>query len=412
MEELLEIERAVLGVLMIDTTALSRCTIQPYHLYSETNREVLKAIFELAEENNPTDFMSVNDKLGNKYTGELMTITAKVSSKANLEYHCSIIIQKYITRQLITLCQNTISKASDPTADIFQIIQAHTSEIENYSIKQTKDFVKFQDVSTQVIKKIETMQQSGKSIVGLDTGYERLNKISHGWHSPDLVIIAARPATGKTAFALNLATNLAKQQIPVAFFSLEMSAEQLATRVLSSITGIYSNLLSKADINEWGWKTLLSTDYNIPMYIDDTASLNIMDFKEKARKSVKNFGVKAIFVDYLQLLTVYGKNNREQEISTISRTFKGIAKELNIPIIALAQLSRDVEKRNGEPRLSDLRESGAIEQDADIVIALHNEEPDAENPLIKVIYLKHRNGEVGHIRLEFEKSKQLFKDTL
>jgi replicative DNA helicase len=191
-----------------------------------------------------------------------------------------------------------------------------------------------------------------------------------------------------------------------------MSAEQLTTRVLSSITGIYSNLLSKADINEWGWKTLLSTDYNLPMYIDDTASLNIMDFKEKARKSVKNFGVKAIFVDYLQLLTVYGKNNREQEISTISRTFKGIAKELNIPIIALAQLSRDVEKRNGEPRLSDLRESGAIEQDADIVIALHNEEPDAENPLIKVIYLKHRNGEVGHIRLEFEKSKQLFKDTL
>ena len=412
MEELLEIERAVLGVLMIDTTALSRCTIQPYHLYSETNRDVLKAIFELAEENNPTDFMSVNDKLGNKYTGELMSITAKVSSKANLEYHCSIIIQKYITRQLITLCQNTISKASDPTADIFQIIQAHTSEIENYSIKQSKDFVKFQDVSTQVIKKIETMQQSGKSIVGLDTGYERLNKISHGWHSPDLVIIAARPATGKTAFALNLATNLAKQQIPVAFFSLEMSAEQLTTRVLSSITGIYSNLLSKADINEWGWKTLLSTDYNLPMYIDDTASLNIMDFKEKARKSVKNFGVKAIFVDYLQLLTVYGKNNREQEISTISRTFKGIAKELNIPIIALAQLSRDVEKRNGEPRLSDLRESGAIEQDADIVIALHNEEPDAENPLIKVIYLKHRNGEVGHIRLEFEKSKQLFKDTL
>ena len=412
MNEITEIEQSVLGVLMIDSTAIGRCTIQPYHLYSETNRDILTAIFELAEESNPTDFMSVNDKLGNKYTGELMTITSKVSSKANLEYHCTIIIQKYITRQMITLCQNTIFKASDPTADIFQIIQSHISEIENYSIKQSKDFVKFQDVSTQVIKKIETMQNSGKSIVGLDTGYERLNKISHGWHSPDLVIIAARPATGKTAFALNLATNLAKQKIPVAFFSLEMSAEQLTTRVLSSITGIYSNLLSKADINEWGWKTLLSTDYNLPMYIDDTASLNIMDFKEKARKAVKNFGVKAIFVDYLQLLTVYGKNNREQEISTISRTFKGIAKELNIPIIALAQLSRDVEKRNGEPRLSDLRESGAIEQDADIVIALHNEDPDAEKPLIKIIYLKHRNGEVGHIRLEFDKSKQLFKDTL
>ena len=412
MEDIIELERAVIGVLMIDSTALSRCTIQPYHIYDNTNKIILTALYELAEENKPTDFISINDKLGGKLTGELMTITAKVSSKANLEYHCSIIIQKYITRQMINICQLSISSASDPTNDIFQIIQKHNTEIEGLSIKHTKDFVKFKDVSTEVFKKIEKMQQSGKSIVGIDTGYERLNKISHGWHSPDLVIIAARPATGKTAFALNLATNIAKQNIPVAFFSLEMSAEQLATRVVSSITGIYSNYLAKAEINEYGWKTIMDTDFNLPMYIDDTASLNIMDFKEKARKSVKQFGVKAIFVDYLQLMTVYGKGNREQEISTISRTLKGIAKELDVPVIALAQLSRDVEKRNGEPRLSDLRESGAIEQDADIVIALHNEQPDSEMPLIKVIYLKHRNGEVGFVTLEFEKSKQLFRDPL
>jgi replicative DNA helicase len=310
------------------------------------------------------------------------------------------------------LCQRTISEANNIDNDIFQTIQKHTTELESYSIKHKKDFNKFETIAKEVIKKIELMQSSGKSLVGLDTGYERLNKISHGWHSPDLVILAARPATGKTAFALNLAVNLAKQNIPVAFFSLEMSTEQLATRVISSMTGIYSNYLAKAEIHEGNWRTILSTDFNLPLYIDDSASLNIVDFKEKARKAKKNFGIKAIFVDYLQLLTVYGKGNREQEISTISRTFKAMAKELDIPIIALAQLSRDVEKRSGEPRLSDLRESGAIEQDADIVIALHNEEPESDNPLIKVLYLKHRNGEVGFIRLQFEKGKQLFKDTL
>jgi replicative DNA helicase len=191
-----------------------------------------------------------------------------------------------------------------------------------------------------------------------------------------------------------------------------MSTEQLAMRVISSMTGIYSNYLTKAEIHEGNWKTLLSTDFNLPLYVDDTASLNLLDFKEKVRKAKKKWGIKAVFVDYLQLMTVYGKGNREQEISTISRTLKAMAKELDIPIIALAQLSRDVEKRNGEPRLSDLRESGAIEQDADIVIALHNEEPENDNPLIKVLYLKHRNGEVGFIRLQFEKGKQLFKDTL
>jgi replicative DNA helicase len=407
-----DIEESVIGVLMIDSTAIMRCTIEPHHCYSEENKTILKAIFELAEENKPFDMLSINQKLGGKLMNELVAISSRLSSKANLEYHCSIIIQKFITRELIMLCQRTISEANNIDNDIFQTIQKHTTELESYSIKHKKDFNKFETVAKEVIKKIELMQSSGKSLVGLDTGYERLNKISHGWHSPDLVILAARPATGKTAFALNLAVNLAKQNIPVAFFSLEMSTEQLATRVISSMTGIYSNYLAKAEIHEGNWRTILSTDFNLPLYIDDSASLNIVDFKEKARKAKKNFGIKAIFVDYLQLLTVYGKGNREQEISTISRTFKAMAKELDIPIIALAQLSRDVEKRSGEPRLSDLRESGAIEQDADIVIALHNEEPESDNPLIKVLYLKHRNGEVGFVRLQFEKGKQLFKDTL
>jgi replicative DNA helicase len=412
MNNAIDIEEAVIGVLMIDTTSISRCTVTPEMMYNEANKVILKAILELSEQNKPTDLLSVNEKTGGKLLNEILSITSKVASKANLEYHCSILIQKYISRELMMLCQRSISEINNTDNDVFQTIQKISSEIESFSIKNAKDFKEFNTVAHEMIKKIETMQLSGNKIVGLDTGFARLNAISNGWHSPDLVIISARPATGKTAFALNLAVNLAKQNIPVAFFSLEMSTEQLAMRVISSMTGIYSNYLTKAEIHEGNWKTLLSTDFNLPLYVDDTASLNLLDFKEKVRKAKKKWGIKAVFVDYLQLMSVYGKGNREQEISTISRTLKAMAKELDVPIIALAQLSRDVEKRNGEPRLSDLRESGAIEQDADIVIALHNEEPESDNPLIKVLYLKHRNGEVGFIRLQFEKGKQLFKDTL
>ena len=412
MNNAIDIEEAVIGVLMIDTTSISRCTVTPEMMYNEANKVILKAILELSEQNKPTDLLSVNEKTGGKLLNEILSITSKVASKANLEYHCSILIQKYISRELMMLCQRSISEINNTDNDVFQTIQKISTEIESFSIKNAKDFKEFNAVAHEMIKKIETMQLSGNKIVGLDTGFARLNAISNGWHSPDLVIISARPATGKTAFALNLAVNLAKQNIPVAFFSLEMSTEQLAMRVISSMTGIYSNYLTKAEIHEGNWKTLLSTDFNLPLYVDDTASLNLLDFKEKARKAKKKWGIKAVFVDYLQLMSVYGKGNREQEISTISRTLKAMAKELDVPIIALAQLSRDVEKRNGEPRLSDLRESGAIEQDADIVIALHNEEPESDNPLIKVLYLKHRNGEVGFIRLQFEKGKQLFKDTL
>jgi replicative DNA helicase len=412
MNNAIDIEESVIGVLMVDTTSISRCTVTPDMMYEETHKVILKAIFDLAEQNKPTDILSVNEKTGGKLLNEIVSISSKVASKAHLEYHCSILIQKYISRELMMLCQRSISEINNVDNDVFQTIQKISSEMESYSIKNGKDFKEFNTVAHQMIKKIETMKQSGNKIVGLDTGFTRLNAISNGWHSPDLVIIAARPATGKTAFALNLAVNLAKQKIPVAFFSLEMSTEQLAMRVISSMTGIYSNYLTKAEIHEGNWRTLLSTDFDLPLYVDDTASLNLLDFKEKVRKAKKKWGIKAVFVDYLQLITVYGKGNREQEISTISRTLKAMAKELDIPIIALAQLSRDVEKRNGEPRLSDLRESGAIEQDADIVIALHNEEPDSDNPLIKVLYLKHRNGEVGFIRLQFEKGKQTFKDTL
>lgn len=412
-----EIESSVIGLLLLDSTALSRITIEPNNLEDFKYQEILKKIIELGNDNKPINLISVNQSTSGKYTKELSECTIKLSSKSHLEYYCSIIKQAFVKRELVRTCQETILKCAETNTDPFAMVQDLSSKLDDFSIKGSKDFIDFNTLASNTIKELEVMQSSGKSINGLDTGFTALNRIGHGWHSPDLVIIAARPATGKTALALNLAVNIAVQKHPVAFFSCEMSSKQLAMRVISSITGIYGNYLAKAELHEGNWSQILKTNFNLPLYIDDTPSLNLLDFKEKARKAKKKYGIKAIFVDYLQLLTVYGKGNREQEISTISRTFKAIAKELDVPVIALAQLSRDVEKRNGEPRLSDLRESGAIEQDADIVIALHNHEEDNEtpstiddNPIMRIMYLKHRNGEVGFTKLKFDKSKQKFLD--
>jgi replicative DNA helicase len=412
-----DIESSVIGILLIDSTAISRLTIQPNNLENFKHQEILESIIALGNDNKPINLISVNQATNGKYIKELSECTTKLSSKSHLEYYCSIIKQAFVKRELIRTCQETILKSAETNTDPFAMVQELASKLDDFSIKNSKDFIDFNTLASTTIKELEAMQSSGKSINGLDTGFTALNRIGHGWHSPDLVIIAARPATGKTAFALNLAVNLAVQKHPVAFFSCEMSSKQLAMRVISSMTGVYGNYLAKAELHEGNWNQILKTNFNLPLYIDDTPSLNLLDFKEKARKAKKKYGIKAIFVDYLQLLTVYGKGNREQEISTISRTFKAIAKELDVPVIALAQLSRDVEKRNGEPRLSDLRESGAIEQDADIVIALHNHEEDNQTPstidttpIMRIIYLKHRNGEVGFTKLKFDKSKQKFLD--
>ena len=407
----LKFEKAVIGAMIIEKTALGRMSIQPMHLQKQSHKRLMEAVIKLSEKNIPIDILSVNKEVGGDLMGEIMELTALVTSAAHIEYHCSVIYESYVFRTMMLLCQQTQLKLMEDDVDVFNVLQEFSANIDGFSIKNSRDFIELYKAVNTTIKEIEVIQESKKSVIGLDTGFKAMNEISHGIHAPDLIIIAARPATGKTAFALNLATNIALQKTPVAFFSLEMSTKQLAMRVMSSMTGVYSNYFTKADLQDYNWATIINTDFNIPMYIDDTPSLNIIDFKEKSRRAKKQWNIGAIVVDYLQLMTVYGKGNREQEISTISRTLKGIAKELNVPVIALAQLSRDVEKSNREPRLSDLRESGAIEQDADIVITLHNEsEFDSPEPTIKVIYLKHRNGEVGYFRLTFEKGRQKFKD--
>lgn len=252
-------------------------------------------------------------------------------------------------------------------------------------------------------------------MTGIDTGYKKLNEIGHGWQSPDLVIVAGRPGTGKTAFAINTIYHAVKQGIPCAFFSLEMSSKQLVDRYISMTTGIYAKNLKTGDLTELNWEYIHREKFNYPLWIDDSGQLSIMEFKAKARRLVRKEKVKMIVVDYLQLMKADVKGNREQEISTISRALKGVAKELNIPILALAQLSRDVEKRAGRPRLSDLRESGAIEQDADIVIFLHNEKAEdltILEPVIEVIYAKHRNGACLSTDLIFRKPILKFQDPI
>jgi replicative DNA helicase len=411
--ELKQIEEAVIGAALVSSTAIDRIKLRDYHFTIESNIAIFKAMLELSQENKPIDIITVSAKCNGKFMLELATISTRVSSLANVEYHCTIILEKYAKRKVIEICQTSISKLSETGTDVFKIISETVFSFENLNAKSGKDFQEISQVVSVALSKIQKAQESDQTLMGLDIGFTAANNMLNGWQSPDLIILAARPGMGKTALALNFAANLIQKDIPVAMFSLEMSAEQLAKRLISNMTGVFSNYIKTATINEAGWTKIHSTDFNKPLYIDDTAGIGLTELKEKARKVVKNNAVELIIVDYLQLVNAYGIKNREEQISLISRSLKGLAKELNIPIIALAQLSRDVEKRGGKPRLSDLRESGAIEQDADIVGFIHSESDGYDNPAkdiqeVEVIIAKHRNGETGFFKLNFEKSKSKF----
>lgn len=408
----IEIERAVLGAILVDKTAIDRCHLQPYHFYNKENAAIFEVMRALATKNTPIDLITVSSELkANKevnYPHLLATMTAKISSSANIEYHSAILSQMYAEREVLYLCQRAINAIASKK-DVFDVISNINRRLDEFYIGAKRDFQKFKDVSKKVLKKIEDIQESKLSVVGISTGFRAMNDISHGFHAPDLIILAARTAVGKTAFALNLAYNVAIQNIPILFFSLEMSAEQLSMRMVSIMTSIPASYLTKAQVNEGGWHTLMNTDYNIPFYIDDTPSLDVLEFKEKSRRAKKELGIKMIFVDYLTLMTAHTKGNRQQEVAILSRNLKMIAKEIEVPIIALAQMGRDVEKSHRKPRLSDLFESSTIEADADIVMALHTD-TDEPTRMMDIIYLKHRNGPIGTINLMFDTGKQKFYD--
>ena len=435
----IDLEEVVLGAMMIDKKGVDSVIdiLHPEVFYKESHQFIFESIVKLFENTEPIDILTVSAKLKTlgkleKAGGDyyLVQLTQKVSSSAHIEYHARIILQKYIQRSLIRISSEIIEDSYDETKDVFNLLD--TAESKLYDVTQgniKKSTETAQSLVIQAKKKIEEISNKD-GLSGIPSGFLELDKLTSGWQPSDLVIIAARPGMGKTALTLSMARNMSvSKNIPIAFFSLEMSSIQLITRLISSETGLSSEKLRTGNLEKFEWEQLnvkVSALENAPLYIDDTPSLSIFDLRAKARRLSSQYGIKLIVIDYLQLMTasVSNKNgNREQEISTISRNLKALAKELDIPVIALSQLSRAVETRGGSKRpiLSDLRESGAIEQDADIVSFIYrpeyykidewdDEERTPSAGQAEFIVAKHRNGGLDNIRLKFVSSLGRFEN--
>ena len=434
----LDLEEAVLGAMMIDKKGIDD-VIDILHakaFYKEAHKEIYAAVYALFQNSEPTDLLTVSNQLRKEGKLEfvggdfyLIKLTQKVASSAHIEFHARIIIQKYIQRQLISISSEIIENSYDETSDVFDLLDNAESklfEVTQGNLKKSSETAK--DLVKQAVSKIQEIGNK-EGMSGLETGFTKLDALTSGWQPSDLIIIAARPGMGKTAFVISMAKNMAIDfNHAVALFSLEMSSVQLITRMISSETGLTSEKLRKGNLEAHEWEQLNVKVKNLsdaPIFIDDTPSLSIFDLRAKARRLASQHGIKIIVIDYLQLMTAGGSGggNREQEISMISRNLKALAKELSIPVIALSQLSRAVETRGGSkrPLLSDLRESGAIEQDADIVSFIFRPEyygltewdDDDHSPCEgqgEFIVAKHRNGGLENIRLKFTGHLAKFSD--
>ena len=426
----LEVEKAVLGALMIDKDAYAIVCelLYPESFYEPRNQKIYTAIRDLSIAEKPVDIMTVTDQLAKM--GELENVggpvyitelSARVSSSANIEYHAHIIAQKSLARQLISFSSDIETKAFDETIDVDELMQHAEGALFELSQKNMKkDYTQIDPVITQAVMVIQEAAKNKNGMTGIPSGYHDLDDKTSGWQDSDLVIIAGRPAMGKTAFALSMAKNIATDyKVPIAFFSLEMSNQQLVNRLLSNVCEIEGKIILNGQLQPDEWERLdkrVNKLLGAPLYVDDTAGLSVFELRTKARRLVREHGVKIIMIDYLQLMNANGMRftSRQEEVSTISRSLKGLAKELNIPVIALSQLNRGVESREGldgkRPQLSDLRESGAIEQDADMVLFVHRPEyyhiyqDDNGHDLhgmAQIIIAKHRKGATGDVLLTF-----------
>ncbi len=432
----IEIEEAVLAAMMLDNDCINDVleSLIPECFYNENNKKIFKAIQAIASRNDKVDILTVADELTK--SGDLETVggasylsslSMKIGAAANTDYHTKILLQKYIQRELIAISyrvQKQSFEDSMPVDDLLQYAQQEVFVLAERNMK--RDTSPIQMVINQAIDEIQKGQERQDGLSGVPSGYANIDKITYGWQPSDLIILAARPSVGKTAFVLTMARNMAVDyNVPVAFFSLEMSQTQLVKRLLVSETGIPSDKIwgAKKFNDPQDWDTLnerIGKLSRAPLWIDDTPSLSIYEFRSKARRLVQTQNVKMIIIDYLQLMTgpVELRGMREQEVSAISRSLKSIAKDLNVPILALSQLNRSVETRGGNkrPQLSDLRESGAIEQDADIVMFIHRPEffgtaeADAYPGQTQLIIAKHRNGETGDVEMRFISSEVRFED--
>ena len=423
-----EIEEAVLGALMLERDALSTVIdiLHPQSFYKDAHQDIYEAIVDLFNDSQPIDIKTVTHQLrkvgkleivgGAHYVSEL---TAKVNSAANIEYHARIIAEQSIKRELIKISSEIQRDAYEDTVDVFKLLdQAEQSLFDVSESHIRKNYDKMSALLHQAIDEIQEKKDKQDGLTGVASGFSALDRVTSGWQPSDLIIIAARPGMGKTAFVVSALRNAAIDfQSPVAIFSLEMSSVQLVNRMISAEAELESEMIKRGDLADYEWEQIMhKTDKlsQAPIFIDDTPALSILELRAKSRRLVAQHGVKLIIIDYLQLMSADSAKggNREQEIATISRSLKGIAKELNVPVIALSQLSRAVETRGGDkrPLLSDLRESGSIEQDADMVMFLYRPEyygldtDESGMPLQglgEVIIAKHRNGRTDTVNLKF-----------
>jgi replicative DNA helicase len=425
-----EIEEAVLGALMLERDALSNVIdiLHPESFYKDAHQEIFQAITDLFNDSQPIDIKTVTHQLRKSGKLELVggayfiaELTTKVNSAANIEYHARIIAEQSIKRELIRISSEIQHDAYEDTTDVFKLLDKAEQSLFDVSESHIrKNYDKMSSLLHKAIEEIQSRKDKKDGLTGIPSGFSALDRVTSGWQPSDLVIIAARPGMGKTAFVVSALRNAAIDfGHGVAIFSLEMSSVQLVNRLISAEAELESEKIKRGDLADYEWEQIVHKTSKLseaPIFIDDTPALSILELRAKCRRLVAQHNVKLIIIDYLQLMSGdssgKGGGNREQEIASISRALKGIAKELNVPVLALSQLSRAVETRGGDkrPQLSDLRESGSIEQDADMVMFLYRPEyygldtDESGMPLQglgEVIIAKHRNGRTDTVNLKF-----------
>ena len=431
-----DIEEAVLGAILMEKDAVISVLdiLKPESFYKDAHQKIYNAIVELSTKEKPIDILTVTEELRSNDELEsvggpfyITQLTNRVASSAHIEYHSRIVAQKYIQRELIRISSEIQNRAFDDSIDVDDLLDFSERELFNIAEGNIKrETAKINVLIKKAIERIEEAAKHEETLVGVPSGYTKLDRLTSGWQKSDLIIIAGRPSMGKTAFALSMGRTIAvEHNRPIAFFSLEMSSVQLVNRLIVSETELPSNRIKNGNLDEHEWKQLdtkIKQLVEAPIYIDDSPAISIFELRAKCRRLKLQHDIQLIIVDYLQLMT--GPPNtmsREQEVSSISRSLKSIAKELDIPIVALSQLNRSVEIRSGSkrPQLSDLRESGAIEQDADMVLFIHRPEKygifedDDGNSLVglaEILLSKNRNGPIGDIILRFREEFAKFTE--
>ncbi len=434
----IELEEAVLGALMIEKDALNSVIdiLKADSFYKESHQRIYNAIITLFTNSEPIDLLTVTTQL--RQLGELeivggaqyiTALTTKINSAANIEYHARVVAQSAMKREMITVASKILQDAFEDTTDVFTLLDAVEQSLFKISESNIrKNYADMSSLMTEALRELERRREQKDGLTGVPSGFTQLDRLTSGWQPTELVILAARPAMGKTAFVVSSLRNAAVDfNIPVAIFSLEMSAVQLVNRMISAEAEIDSEKLKKGNLAPHEWTQLhqrIDRLMRAPIFIDDTPALSILELRAKCRRLKQQHDIQMVVIDYLQLMQGdggKGGGNREQEIASISRALKNLAKELNVPVIALSQLSRAVETRGGDkrPQLSDLRESGSIEQDADMVAFLYRPEyygftqDEAGNSVQgigEVIVAKNRSGSLDTIRLRFIGKYTKFSD--